>query len=112
MPWAEIVGGTHTIAAVSSTEEEVFAARTDGKTYVWWVDLANLAGSDAVVLRIYAKARSSTSERLLWDTWFMSTQGRPLTHSPVIPNAASVRGVINQNAGTARTFPWSLQAPD
>lgn len=86
------------------------SAITTAGIYVLAVDIANLAAGETVEFRIYGKARSTDTERLLFG---------PAIYGPIVPNQLlvystpvvspnSAKFTLKQTAGTGRAFPWAV----
>lgn len=105
-----------TIAVVSSgaqltvvNTEHTLDTITTPAVLVLVVDLATLTGSDVVEIRIYGKARSSDTERLMHrGTYGPTALGSPLVFSVPIVSPHHYRATIKQTGGSARTFPWAI----
>ena len=94
--------------AVLNTEHTL-ATITAAGVYVLAVDLAVLAPIDEVVLRIYGKARSTGTERLLMRaTYGPITPYNPLVESIPITSPHHFRATLQQIAGSVRTWPWAV----
>lgn len=94
--------------AVITTEHTLATITTPG-VFQLVVDLAALAAGDTVELRIYGKARSSDTERLLQ----RATYGPVPLVMPLVQGVPTVtphyyRATLKQTAGTGRTFPWAV----
>lgn len=95
--------------ATISTEHTLTTWTAPG-VFVLTVDMANLTGSDSVELRIYGKARTGDTERLL----LKATYGpgaplvTPLIQSTPVVSPHYLKATLKQVAGTGRVFPWGL----
>lgn len=89
--------------------EHTLATVTDPGIYQAALDVSAAADGDVFVVRVYGKARSSDTERLL----------DLLTVGPVAPATLLVRTVahvsphyyrltLTQTAGTGRAVPWAI----
>lgn len=95
--------------ATVTTEHDLVSYTTAG-VFLVAIDLSNMAdGStpDIVHIRAYGKARSSDTERLMEDWWFVGSQSKPLfrTNPEVSPH--HYRVTLTQTQGTGRAFPWA-----
>lgn len=95
------VSTEHTLATVTSAG--VFqlavdlAAMTDGTT------------PDITRIRIYSKARSADTERLVEVYEFIGSQGKPLFFTiPLIQAVSNYRVTLQQIQGTGRAYPWAV----
>lgn len=103
-----------TVAVVSSgsqtatiSTEHTLATETTAGVFVLVVDLAALAGGDVVELRVYGKARSSDTERLLHVGTYAHVQAAPLVMSVPVVSPHHFKATLKQVAGTGRAFPWA-----
>lgn len=91
------------------TTEHTLATVTDPGTYQLVVDLAAMVAADVVELRIYGKARSSDTERLLYrGTYGPIPGGQPLVTSVPIISPHHLKATLKQTAGSARAYPWAI----
>lgn len=90
--------------------EQLLASVTTAGTYTLNVDAANLADGENLTLKIYGKARSGDSERLLYEAGFENAQGKPLLASLAVVSPHHARFTLEQGSGTARAFPWAVYA--
>ncbi len=81
---------------------------TDG-AFQLIVDVAAMVDGDVLTLRIYEKARTGDTQRLLWSASYIHAQARPLTASPPIILLHGWDMTLEQTAGTGRAFPWSIR---
>ena len=95
--------------ATISTEHTLATLATGG-VFVLAVDISALTGADVVELRVYGKARSSDTERLV----HRGTYGPggpvalPLVMSVPIVSPHHFKATLKQTAGTGRSFPWAI----
>lgn len=101
------VTDTGTLTA-SSSEQTLGTSRTDGKTYVCQVDLANMAAGDVVELRAKVKVTSGGTERTLYRATFANAQPYAAVQTPPIPAPYQVTFTVKQSAGTNRDYPYAL----
>lgn len=88
--------------------EHTLATITAAGVYVLVVDCANMVTGDECELRIYGKARSSDTERLIYVYGFAHAQGQPLKESVAVPTPHHAKFTLKQTAGTGRAFPWAV----
>lgn len=91
------------------TTEHVLSTQTGANAFIFMVDAANLAAGDELELRIYGKARSADTERVM----FKSTFGpipldEPLLFSPAFLSPHHAKFTLKQTVGTGRAFPWAV----
>lgn len=98
---------------LSTSEQTVGSARTDGKTYCLQLDLNTMANGDVVEVYVYAKTNTAGgTARLMDKLYFADSQGDPVWQS--IPFAApySLEFKAKQPTGTARTIEYCLFSID
>ena len=94
--------------ATISTEHTLATVATAG-VFLLVVDLATLVAGDVVELRVYGKARSSDTERLLHrGTYGPSPLASPLVMSVPLVSPHHLKATLKQTAGTGRAFPWAI----
>lgn len=99
--------------ATIATEHDL-ATVTAANVFVVAVDTSAMvsgATPDRLRMRIYGKARSADTERLLHD-WFLpdGAQTTPLWQSIGIVSPHHMRVTLTQTQGTGRAFPWAIYA--
>ena len=91
------------------TTEHTLATVTTAEALQLAVDMDNLAAGERLTLRIYGKARSADTERLLFSADFDgSNLNYPLAMSPVFLSPHHFKATLEQNGGTGRAFPWAI----
>lgn len=104
--------GTQT--AVISTEHTLATVTADG-VYVLNVDCAEMTDGttpDILRIRLYSRARSISTERLVEVYELIGAQGKPLfTVVPRVEMTGNFRATIEQTQGTGRNYPWSIVTP-
>lgn len=90
------------------TTEHTLATVTDAGTYQLSVDTALLVNDETLELRIYGKARTSDTERLMLISSFKHIQGTPLKISIPVMSPHYFKATLEQNGGTGRAFPWAI----
>lgn len=95
--------------AMISTEHTLATITTSG-IWVLAVDVNNLTAGDVVELRIYGKARSSDTERLLFGPAIYGPikPGQLLVLSPPVVSPHHAKFTLKQTNGTGRAFPWAV----
>lgn len=100
-------------ATIGSTEYSLpadsttLAAQTDDCELEVWVELANMAAGDQYRFRLYEKINGGTA-RVAWEAYRTGAQSGPL----VIPRRLVAEGwdvTVKKEAGTDRSFAWSLR---
>lgn len=93
------------------TSEHTLATVTAAGTYQLVVDVANLAAGETLWLRIYGKARSSDTERLLYSHRVKGeTLVELLIASLAVVSPHHSKFTLRQDGGTGRAFPWAIYA--
>lgn len=91
------------------TTEHTLATVSSAAVLALVVDLANLAAGDIVELRVYGKAGSSDTERLLHrGTYGPIPPAMPLVMSVPLISPHHFKATLKQTAGTGRAFPWAI----
>lgn len=90
--------------------EQTLATVTDPEVLQLTVDVANLVNGDVIELRIYGKARSSDTERLMWGPVRVGPVA-PITKllpGPAMLSPHHFKATIKRIAGTDRAYPWAI----
>lgn len=103
---ATVVSSSSQTATIS-TEHTLDTLATAG-VYVLVVDVAALVGGDVVELRVYGKARTGDTERLLHVGTYAHQQASPLVMSVPVVSPHHFKATLKQVAGTGRSFPWAI----
>lgn len=96
----------------SGSEQTLGSAKTDGRTYVLFLDLNNMAAGDVVELYVYVKVLTGSTARVLWKQYWANAQSQPVYMSPPIPAAYSVEFKLKQPTGSARNVDWAFFSID
>lgn len=102
-----VAAASGTQTAQINTEHQLATSITTG-IFVLVVDTNNMASGDALTLRIKTMAIGSGVTRLAYTMIFADLQAEPVKYSVPVPSNNSITVTLQQTAGTARTFPWSL----
>ena len=105
MTVAVIDSGSQT-ATIST--EHTLSTQTGAGVFVLAVDIAALASGDQLELRIYGKARSSDTERLLYVRSFAFPVVELLVESIPVVSPHDWKATLKQTAGTGRAYPWAV----
>jgi hypothetical protein len=100
----------NTTPAGLNTETTLASATSlsQGGTFLPQVDLSNMADGDVTEIRIYNQVNSGSSLVLQCYMAFGNAQGDPLPPLPAIPATIGWKVTVNQTAGTARAYQWSV----
>ena len=90
--------------------EHTLATVTAAGTYVLAVDAANLANGETLQLRLYGKARTGDTERLVYSSTIANAQTEALRISLALPSPHHLRATLKQTGGTGRVYPWAIYA--
>jgi len=94
--------------ATISTEHTLDTIATAG-VFILAIDMAALVAGDVVEVRIYGKARTGDTERLLHrGTYGPAALASPLIMSVPIVSPHHFKATLKQTAGTGRAFPWAI----
>ncbi len=96
-----------TQAATISTEHTLATVTTAG-VYVLRVDVNALVNGDRLTLRAKVKALSGGTTRQLFAAVLEHAQADKIVDSIPVPIAHEVVFTLQQNAGTGRSFDWSV----
>lgn len=98
-------------ALTVGTSEQTLATITAAGTYQLVVDAATAAAGDVILARIYGKARSTDTERLMDEhAVAVGAPARPLWTSKPYLSPHHIRFALLQTAGSSRTPPWAVYA--
>jgi hypothetical protein len=98
---------------LTTGEQTLGSARTDGKTYCLQLDLNTMANGDVLEITVYAKTNTASgTARLMDKLYFSDAQGDPVWQS--VPYAApySLEFKAKQPTGTLRTIEYALFSID
>lgn len=102
-----VVSSNSQTATIST--EHTLDTITSAGVFVLAVDLSALAAGDVVELRVYGKARSTDTERLVHrGTYGPLPLAIPLVMSVPIVSPHHFKSTLLQSAGTGRAFPWAI----
>lgn len=93
-----------TVHTLNATSPET----TDG-VFQFFVDIANLANGDIVVLTVEEKCRSGDTARVAWRQSYPHNNVEDLAVSPAIVLMHGWNFKLEQTDGTGRAFPWSIR---
>ena len=88
--------------------EQTLATVTTASNFVVTIDVANMAAGDEVEMRIYGKARSGDTERLLHLWPILGDQSRDLWQSIPVASPHYLKATIKRVDGTDRAYPWAI----
>lgn len=98
--------------ATIGTEHTLGSAITTAGVYQLVVDLNAMAAGatpDILELRVYGKARSSDTERLIYCATYFSSQGPTLLVQDIARISPHYYKVtLKQTQGTGRAYPWAV----
>jgi hypothetical protein len=104
------VASVATGSLTSSASEQDLSTQSAANVWVLAVDTAAMANGDEIILRIYGKARTGDTERLIYQSRFMNVQSDPLKLSPPVPTPHHLRCTLQRISGTDRAYPWELRS--
>lgn len=89
--------------------EHTLATITAAGVYQLAVDMNAMLNGETLELKIYGKARTTDTERLMWSGVFVNAQtGAPLPLLPPLVSPHSYRVTLKQTGGTGRAYPWAV----
>jgi hypothetical protein len=91
-----------------SAAEQTLSTQTGAGIYTLAVDANAMVAGDTTILRIYGKARSSDTERLMFESAYSDVQADPLKLSIAVLSPHHFKATLQQTAGTGRAFPWAV----
>ena len=97
--------------ATLDTEHTLATISTQG-VYSLWVDTNAMVGGsspDITRIKVYGKARTGDTERLLDIFQFKGVQARPLFRSPLYETPHHLKFTLEQTDGTGRAYPWEVR---
>jgi len=105
-----IVQATGTQVIGTIPHEYTLADLTTPFTFVAQVDLSAMLSGDVVALQIYSKVVSAGSLLSAYYQQFFGAQGvgNVVSISLPVPSPYEWKLTINQTAGSARSFPWTV----
>lgn len=93
--------------ATLDTEHEL-ASITAAGTYSLAVDASAMVNGDITIIRVYGKARSGDTERLIFANVYGHVQAAPLIITVPIMSPHHFRVTLEQTDGTGRAYPWAV----
>jgi len=97
--------GSQTTTAAT---EHALATVTTAGAYALAVDCNALTGTDTLRLRIYGKARTGDTERVIWDVTFQGNMlGEALKMSPAFMSPHHAKFTLECSASSL-AFPWAV----
>lgn len=100
--------------AATVTTEHTLATVTDARVLQASVDITDLvngATPDILEMRLYSKARTGDTERLVKVWSFIGAQSELLWFSPPLISPHYYKLTLKQTQGTSRTFEWAISEP-
>ena len=94
------------------TTEHTLSTITDAGTYIVSVDVANMALGDETYIKIYGKARSSDTERLVYSFPLANVPVYGLFTSLPYSTPHYMKITLTQEIGTGRAYPWAAYQLD
>lgn len=107
----EAYSGTETVGTTEwSMTTDTSGPDTDTNTGIYqaFIDLNALAGGDQFEFKVYEKARSSDTQRLVLVADFAGVQGTPIWVSPTLILGNGWDMTLKKISGTDRTITWRI----
>lgn len=92
-----VIGTEHTLATIAS-----------GGTYSGVIDLAAMVAGDITEIRVYGKARSSDTARVVIMYTFVNAQASPLVLTVPLLSPHHFVVTLKQTAGGVRSYPFAI----
>ena len=109
MALTEYESGSQTCVITTEHTLNTTTPNTDAGVYQLVLDVNALVAGDTLEIRIKEKARSSTTQRLLFLDSLSGAQTEPLWMSPSLHLRHGWDCSVRQVAGTGRAIPWSIR---
>lgn len=113
MPLSELYSGSATI----STTEWSLTTNTSGPNIDTsdaviqvFVDVANIANGDVFRFRVYERARSGDTQRVVFEAVLANAQAQPVFATPALLVLHGWDATLIKLAGTDRSLSWSVRA--
>ncbi|GGK32132.1 hypothetical protein GCM10010124_26140 [Pilimelia terevasa] len=90
------------------TTEHTLLDTSDAGNYQLKVDTTNLAGAEYVDLKIYDKAKTGGSYRLVQSVRVAAGAAYPISESVPLTAPLGAKFTLTQTGGTGRSFDWSV----
>jgi hypothetical protein len=111
MPISEAYSGAKDVSAtewsLTNNSSSVGSVTTDG-VYQFFIDLSDMVSGDILEIRVYEKARSGDTQRLIYNTSFTGTMVDPLWASPSLILMHGWDATVNATVGTINVT-WSIR---
>lgn len=104
------VASVATGSLTTTASEQDLSTQSTANVWVLAIDTANMVGGDEILLRIYGKARTSDTERLIYIARYAHVQSDPLKLSPPVATPHHYRATLQRVSGTDRAYPWELRS--
>ena len=112
MALAELYSGTATISttewSLSTNTSGPDADTTDGVFQVF-LDVNLIGAADLFRVRVYEKARSADTQRVVYEAFISGPQGSPEWVSPSLVLLHGWDVTLLKVSGTDRAIPWSIR---
>jgi len=109
--WTEFQSGTEAVAATewsATTDTAGPDSDTTAGCYQLVADLSDMVAGDDLRIRIYEKARSGDTQRVVYESIYVGAQSRPLFIAPALLLLHGWDATFYAAAGTV-TVNWSLR---
>lgn len=105
MSWTTDSSGTQT-ATVGT--KHTLATSTSNGTFIFEVDLGNLAAGEGVRLTVEGITLSGGSSGIMWPGTYVAPLVATRIQAPPVASDVSITVTLTQISGTGRSFPWKL----
>ncbi|HEY6009420.1 MAG TPA: hypothetical protein VIU40_13930 [Geobacteraceae bacterium] len=105
-----VVETSGTLTATGSGTEDTLATVSSPRNLCLVVDLTNLAGGDAVTIRVKRKVLSGGSVRVVYKETWAGAQTDPVVVSVPVPSPHQAVFTLALESATPRAFDWSIES--
>jgi hypothetical protein len=111
MAISEHASGTRTAGTPPEAGFTVLGTTTDTTdgVFQFFVDCANMARGDTIVIQVLEKALSAGTQRIVYQAVLANQQDEPIWVSPSLILMHGWQVQMKQTTGTARSFDWSIR---
>jgi hypothetical protein len=102
-----LIGASGSLLATSA--EQTLATVVTNANYVLVVDASVMLAGDVLTLRLKREALNGGTRRTLYQQTWTGVQAVPMKASVPVPGPYGVQATLQQQEGTGRTYPWSLE---
>lgn len=112
MAFSEAFSGNQTVGTSEwsmTTDAAGPAAETSDGVFQAFIDLNAIGAADIFQFKVYEKALSSSTQRVVYSATFANAQGHPNWASPSLMLMHGWDMTLKKLAGTDRSIDWSIR---